>query len=245
VARNPKGPRRAVRHLAFDDEIVVARPVISLSPLLLDEDQLALAMVKSLDHLAALCERDRLNAGVTDLILSRADGRIRVALATNKGAALSEKAQASLHDFAVEDDALHDALQGRAQKKAPEPPLLPESAVPPPLNPRLAALDIQLTELLLRGETDQALATLAKALAAPAAAVSRAFAVDIHGGFIAYARAANLYWDTTEAFLRKRYEAGNVPPRLQRAARDFEQLTLADARRVVALLVKHAGKPNA
>jgi uncharacterized protein (DUF2336 family) len=240
VARNKRGPRRAIRHLAFDDEIVVARPVITLSPLLLDDDQLALATVKSLDHLAALCERSTLSSGVTDIILSRADGRIRVALAANRGAVLSSRAGAILSDLAEEDDALHEALEAREPKTAASSSAA--SGMATPAMPGLAALDVQLAKLLLQGETDQALGLLAKALGVPAVPLAKAFAVDIHGGFLAYARAANLSWETAEAFLKRRYEVGNMPARLQRAARDFQQLTPPEARRVVALLVRHAVK---
>ncbi len=245
VARNERGPRRAVRHLAFDDEIMVARPVITLSPLLLDEDQLALATVKSMDHLAALCERSTLTTGVTDIILSRADGRIRVALAANAGARLSVRGEAMLSDLALEDDALADAMEERLRKANARPaPAGPKAnGVPVPINPALTALDNELAALLDRADIDRALTVLAKALGLPLQPVAKAFAVDIHGGFLAYARAANLYWETAERFIRRRYEAGNVPPRLQRAERDFAQLTPAEARRVVALLVRHAAQP--
>jgi hypothetical protein len=53
-----------------------------------------------------------------------------------------------------------------------------------------------------------------------------------------------LTWDTTLRFLMKRYAAGQVTPRLQRAEADFQRLAVSDARRVASLLAQHGPKPN-
>ncbi len=223
VARNERGPRRAVRHLAFDDEIMVARPVITLSPLLLDEDQLALATVKSMDHLAALCERSTLTTGVvTDIILSRADGRIRVALAANAGGErLSVRGEAMLSDprsRTTRSPTRWRSACARRTPGRPRPGRRRTACVP--INPALTALDKRAGGAARSRRHRPGLTVLAKALGLPSQPVAKAFAVDIHGGFLAYARAANLYWETAERFIAA-LEAGNVPPRLQRAERDF------------------------
>ncbi len=254
IAENPRAPRRSIRRLAFDDEIMVARPVITLSPLLLDEDQLALATVKGPDHLLALCERHTLTSGVTDIILSRANGRIRVALARNGGARLSDRGLERLADAALEDDELHDALKGRddllGSGAATAPPAPPSAIQVQPGGLRYHAtmqveeVEARILALLERSEVDEALGALAESLRVPSMPVAKAFALDIHGGFLAYARAAGLGWDTTERYIKSRYAAGGVVQRLQRAKRDFESLKQGDARRVVALLVKHAPAGN-
>lgn len=244
IAPNPRAPRRSIRRLAFDDEILVARPVITLSPLLLDEDQLALATVKSPEHLLALCERDALTTGVTDIILSRADGRIRIALARNPGARLSKRGRERLLEASIEDDELFDAVASRPDLgeavAAPARPAAPAQPQPHHNTLSAAELESRLMGLLSSNRVDDALQTLAETLRVPSMPVAKAFAVDIHGGFLAYARAANLSWDITEHFLKRRYEAGGIPPRMPRAKRDFDALKVPDARRVVSLLIKHA-----
>lgn len=250
IAPNPRAPRRSIRRLAFHDEILIARPVITLSPLLLDEDQLALATVKSTEHVLALCERSTLTTGVTDIILSRADGRVRVALARNEGAKLSRRGRERLLEAALEDDELDDVVQKRPDlsEERPSSELVPvNSDAGLRFHTVLSAAELeqQIIALLRSNEVDNALQRLSKALAVPPLLVSKAFAIDAHGGFLAYARSADLSWDAVEMFLKRRYETGSITPQLQRARRDFEMLKIGDARRVVSLLIKHApGRMN-
>ncbi len=287
IASNTRGPGRAIRHLAFDDSILVARPVLRLSPLLLDDHLLALATVKSSDHLLAMCHRSYLPARVTDVILSRANGDILVALAENPGAILSRAGQEALAEAALDDGGLYDVIQLRPDLAAvlngieaeqtgyvrpvPEEPspsrpssdisssAIPARSVAPPViapsavqssasKPAamlsLPELEAKLRQLLEANAVDAALATLARHLSVPLPALSRAFAVDVHGGFLAYAKAAKLDWSTLLRFMMKRYEAGHITPRLQRAELDYKGLEVADARRVVGMLVNHAPKAN-
>jgi hypothetical protein len=265
IAPDARAPIRLIRRLAFDDDIAVARPVLKLSPLLLDDDLVALATVKSLDHLLAIAERASLSTVVTDLLLTRADGRIRIALVGNPGARVSERGWVQIAEAAIDDDLLHEAVQARAegvsareapapQGEAPSADTTRSAAGPEGQGPQAAPqapraeggprADGEVIALLERGDVNGALAWLATALAVPTAPVMRAFAVDIHGGFLAYARAVGLGWGAVELFVKRRYEAGNMPPRLSRAQRDFESLSAADARRVVDLLVQHAGRKS-
>ena len=246
IAPRSRGPGRAVRSLAFDDSIIVARPVIQLSPLLLDEHLLALATVKSLDHLMAMCARAQLSSCVTDVILSRANGALRVALVSNHGAKLSEKGQTLVAEAALDDGELYDIVQER-DDVAPRLAQLESRDGPSPPGGLVAvvpAFDHTLRELIRTDQIDAALGQLAGKLSVPVAAVAKAFAVDLHGGFLAYARAVPVQWDTALSFLMMRYAAGNVTPRLQRAQADFQKITIAEARRVVALLAQHAPKLN-
>jgi hypothetical protein len=262
VAPLERAPGKSIRHLAFDDSIVVASPVIKLSPLLLDDHLLALATVKSTEHLLALCERNRLASAVTDVILSRANGAIRVALVTNPGAELSPAAQAKLADAALDDGELYDLMVKRpdlaqrldeATAAEPEAPGRsgPFAAQPAAIltaglvdHAPVVALDERIGALLRNCAVDAALAMLATAVTAPISALSRAYALDVHGAFLAYAKAVPLSWETTHLFLQRRYEAGQVVPRPQRAELDFRKLLVADARRVVAMLAQHAAKPH-
>ena len=259
VAPLERAPGKSIRHLAFDDSIVVASPVIKLSPLLLDDHLLALATVKSTEHLLALCERNRLASSVTDVILSRANGEIRVALVMNPGAELSPTAQAKLAEAALDDGELYDLMIKRPdlaqhldEVTAADPEVPTQSAAKPAAiqahgladHAPVAVLDERIRTLLQNSAVDAALAMLAKAIVAPISGLSRAFALDVHGAFLAYAKAVPLSWETTHLFLLRRYEAGQVVPRLQRAELDFRKLYVADARRVVAMLAQHAGKPH-
>lgn len=262
VAPLERAPSKSIRHLAFDDSIMVASPVIKLSPLLLDDHLLALASVKSTEHLLAMCERNRLASSVTDVILSRANGEIRVALVMNPGAELSPAAQAKLAEAALDDGYLYDVMAQRPDlvqqlddvALGPSEPPEVVSAASLRVSARIndeqsghvpfSELDERIRGLLERSAVDAALAMLAKSVSVPIHALSRAFALDVHGAFLAYAKAAPLSWDTTHLFLTRRYEAGQIVQRPQRAEIDFRKLHVADARRVVAMLAQHAGKPN-
>ncbi len=269
VAPNERAPIRVIRQLAFDDSILVARPVIRLSPLLLDEHLLALATVKSPEHLLAICERSNLNAGVTDIILSRANGEILIAVASNPGAHFSERGQNRLVEAALDDGGLYDIIQQRPDlaphldlldaapppgaawgppppAPAPSPTLslsLARSPAPTPMD-RTPAIDLELRDLLATHAVDAAISTLAIKVGVPVQAVARAFALDVHGGFLAYAKAVPLTWETVLRFLMARYEAGQVIPRLQRAEADYKRLQVSEARRVASLLGMHSGKQN-
>jgi hypothetical protein len=243
VAADQMAPPRLIRLLAFDDEIEVARPVLTLSPLLLDADMIALATVKSLDHLLAMSRRKAVSPHLTDMLLSRADGRIRVALAGNKGAAFSAKGRTILLEASLDDDELYDAVTSRDDLQENLPPApAPERTLHPGAMARDTQLEDVLRGKLVADRIDDALSGLAAHLTVRPALVAKAFQIDIHGGFLAYAKAADIGWPITELFIQKRYAAGGIPDRLSRANRDFDALSVADARRVVALLVSHAAR---
>jgi hypothetical protein len=263
VAPNERAPIRVIRQLAFDDSILVARPVIRLSPLLLDEQLLAIATVKSPEHLLAICERANINSGVTDIILSRANGDILIALASNRGAHFSERGQNRLVEAALDDGGLYDIVQQRPDLAAhldrldaspppgaawgPPPPAPAPSPAPSPAPAsvdRTPAIDLELRHLLATHSVDAAIGTLAVKVGVSVQAVARAFALDVHGGFLAYAKAVPLTWETVLSFLMARYEAGQVIPRLQRAEADYKRLQVGEARRVASLLGMHSGKQN-
>jgi hypothetical protein len=277
IAPNPRAPGMVIRHLAFDDSILVARPVIRLSPLLLDEHLLALATVKSPAHLLAMCERASLASGVTDVILSRANGEIMVALAANAGARFSERGRMKLAEAALDDGGLYDVVvkredlangleagdgaglwQGQptpagfipsahmpaAHEGDEWPAPQPADALRAGSGPQVPETDRLLRELLAEDKIDAAIGALAHKLGFNVQPVAKAFSLDIHGGFLTYARAVPLTWDTTLRFLMKRYAAGHVTPRLERSQADFQRLAVNDARRVASLLAEHGSRPT-
>jgi len=112
LAGIPNAPRGVVRSLAHD-QIVVARPVLTRSERLSDDDLIAVALAKGRDHMLAISERPRLSEPVTDVLVSRGDRVVAHAVAGNPGARLSRMSSAALVNRACADEALQALLSQR------------------------------------------------------------------------------------------------------------------------------------
>jgi uncharacterized protein (DUF2336 family) len=112
LADVPRAPRAVIRFLAHD-EIVIARPVLSRSPRLSDEDLIAVVLAKGRDHMLAISERSRLNEPVTDVLVTRGDRVVVHAVAANPGAHFSPATVTALVDRARADEALQALLSRR------------------------------------------------------------------------------------------------------------------------------------
>lgn len=123
LAPLPNGPRRTLRHLAYDPAIEVAGPVLELCSRLAHEDLVAIATKLGPEHLLAMSRRDGLVHDVTDILIDRGDPRVVRSLASNGGAKLSQRGFKELVARASEDVALQELLQGRADIP---PHLLPQ-----------------------------------------------------------------------------------------------------------------------
>jgi uncharacterized protein (DUF2336 family) len=95
LASVAEAPRNLILQLA-NDEIEVAKPVLVRSPVLKDQDLVALAKVKSQDHLAAIAVRPQLSVAVSDALVARGDDTVLENLALNKGAELSRESMETL-----------------------------------------------------------------------------------------------------------------------------------------------------
>jgi hypothetical protein len=62
------------------------------------------------------------------------------------------------------------------------------------------------------------------------------------GGFLAYAKAARLDWNTVRLFANLRFNGGALVPQLKRAEAEYAELTVAEARRVVDMLAAHGAR---
>lgn len=62
-------PHGIVSHLAHDEEISVAGPVLSQSPVLNDADLVSVAETRGDDHMAAIADRRSINSIVTDVLI--------------------------------------------------------------------------------------------------------------------------------------------------------------------------------
>jgi len=82
-------PRGVVRHLASDDEIKVAGPLLSSSSCLDDEFLIESARNKSQEHLLAISSRQAIGCRVTDVLVDRGNDQVVLTLAGNKGAEFS------------------------------------------------------------------------------------------------------------------------------------------------------------
>src|SRR5215831_14927701 len=110
-------PPGVIRTLAFDDDIEVARPVLTMSERLDDADLVANASNKSQQHLAAIAERKSLTEAVTDVLVTRGDRQVMHSVAKNTGARFSDAGFRMLVKRSSGDDAL--ALQVGARRDLP------------------------------------------------------------------------------------------------------------------------------
>ena len=111
-ARN--APAGVVRMLAFDDDIEVARPVLSSSECLDDSDLVANASSKSQQHLAAISERRNLSEAVTDVLVTRGDRDVVQSVSKNPSARISYAGFRTLLKRSVGDDKLAILLGSRS-----------------------------------------------------------------------------------------------------------------------------------
>ena len=115
-------PKGVVRRLAFDDDIEVARPVLTKSERLDDADLVANASQKSQQHLAAIAERRSLSEAVTDVLVQRGDRQVVRSVARNAGARFSDASFRLLVKRSTDDDTL--AMHVGARRDLPRPHFL-------------------------------------------------------------------------------------------------------------------------
>lgn len=84
-------PPALINMLALD-EIEIARPVITSSPLLKDADLIRVLVEATLEHQIAVARRPGLSSGVVDAIVERGEPVTMTALASNRTADISHKA---------------------------------------------------------------------------------------------------------------------------------------------------------
>lgn len=99
-------PARVIGMLAFDDDIEVARPVLSQSERLGEHELVANAASKSQQHLAAIAQRKSLSEAVTDVLVERGDRDVVHSVVKNAGARFSEAGFRMLVKRSTGDDAL-------------------------------------------------------------------------------------------------------------------------------------------
>lgn len=99
-------PAKVIGMLAFDDDIEVARPVLSQSARLGERELVANAASKSQQHLAAIAQRKSLSEAVTDVLVERGDRDVVHSIVKNAGARFSDAGFRMLVKRSTGDDAL-------------------------------------------------------------------------------------------------------------------------------------------
>ncbi len=121
-------PINVMHLLAFDDDIEVARPVLSQSERLDDRALLANAASKSQQHLAAIAQRKSLSETVTDVLVERGDRDVVHTVVKNNGARFSDAGFRMLVKRTAGDDVLATEVGMRGDIPRPHFLMLLEKA---------------------------------------------------------------------------------------------------------------------
>lgn len=113
LAPVPKAPPRLIYTLAFDDEIEVAAPVLSLSERLNDDMLIKNARSKSQGHMLAISKRKVLSDAVTDVLVECGNNDVLESTVNNPGAEFSDKGFTELVSRAEGNDNLATCLGAR------------------------------------------------------------------------------------------------------------------------------------
>ena len=103
-------PSSVVRHLANNEDIAIAGPVLTQSARLSDKDLVEIAQSKTQAHLLAISTRSEIDKSVTDVLLERGNSHVFHKLAENQGADFSENGFATLVKHSERDEQLAEKV---------------------------------------------------------------------------------------------------------------------------------------
>jgi len=103
-------PIEVVRRLARDDDIAVARPILTQSRRLSEGDLIEIANTKTAAHLLAIADRAQVGSNVTDALLRRGDRNVVLRLTENSGASFSENGIGALVKQSERDETLAEKI---------------------------------------------------------------------------------------------------------------------------------------
>lgn len=153
LAAVPSAPHSLILQLA-SDEIDVARPVLTESTVLKEQDLIGLARSKGDGHLEALAERKAVSEAVTEALVTRGSDRVIERIVANKGASFSRSTMEKVVVRAETNARLHK-------------PVLERHDLPPDLmHEMFFMVSAQLKKFILQRTADIPPAELDKALAA-------------------------------------------------------------------------------
>ncbi len=234
-------PSSLTRMLAFDDEIEIARPILSQSERLEDSALGANAGSKSQQHLLAIAQRRSLSETVTDVLIERGGPEVLRALVNNVGSRFSEAGFRMLVERAADDDDLATAIGLRS----PSPhagSAVPAGAQSPNRVARIGEAE------LYRYARDRKFEETALALSilcnTPIDLVERALLDPAAEIILILAKVAGLSSATTKAILLLRAaDRGMSATDLDHALLSFERLQAVTARRVLDFFRTRLKKP--
>ncbi len=119
VASSAHLPHVVATRLARDEEVGVAKLVLTLSPVLTDADLAAIAVTHSQGHLVAIAERATLSATVTEVLVERGDAQVLRTVSGNEGANFSDGGLSRLIERGANDIVVGRHLQDRVGRLPP------------------------------------------------------------------------------------------------------------------------------
>jgi uncharacterized protein (DUF2336 family) len=108
------GPPKAIRQLAFHDDVSVAGAVLRRSNRLLNEDLVEIANVRGEQHLLEISSRQTVQPSLSDKLVERGETAVLDKLIENLGASFSEAGYAALVAKAMQNEALAEKLVSRS-----------------------------------------------------------------------------------------------------------------------------------
>ena len=118
LSEQTSAPRHTIRRLAFDEDAMVAAPVLLKSATLAEADLTEIAGSRGQGHLLAIAGRKALSEALTDVLLARGDSNVYRQLANNGSARFSRRGFALLFAAAERDDEIPDLLVVRSDVPA-------------------------------------------------------------------------------------------------------------------------------
>jgi uncharacterized protein (DUF2336 family) len=113
LAPMENAPAKVVRHLAQDDDISIAGPMLMRSSRLEEADLVEIAKKQSQAHLMAIAARTSIGEAVTDVLVKRGDREVVRNVADNQRARLSTTGFSTLVKRAVTDGVLAEKVGQR------------------------------------------------------------------------------------------------------------------------------------
>ena len=122
-------PRTLVGHLAREDEVLIAGPLLRRSPVIDEQALVEIARSKGQGHLLAMSERPKLSPDITDVIVRRGDRDVVRRAAGNAGAAFSHAGYSALIRRAGQDGVLTLTVGQRDDLSGPQLKTLLEGSI--------------------------------------------------------------------------------------------------------------------
>lgn len=258
-------PRGVVRQLALD-EVHVATPVLTRSVVLTDQDLIAVASTKGREHMLVMSVRSNLGEPVTDYLVVKGDKTISHTLAENLSARFSARGLGLMITRAFTDENLQNALGNRSdippqlmenlsqaaresarrrmigeQSKGGVARALaapgPDLSKPPRAGTAADGLNEEkLSAIAAAGETDNAIASLAKMAGISAHAAEQALIGADRDACLVIGKAMGWSWPTVRNLLGLRPSSDQMPHMIDKAEENFTSLALPTAQRVLQFM---------